>query len=77
MWAQAQKHPAETGKDSHVIFIGERGVLEKKSIRTIRALEWWAVDGEIAIETQVVELVKMLEECDRLFDEALGWEKKG
>ena len=76
MWAQAQKHQQDTGKDSQVIFIGECGVLEKKSVRAIRVLERWAVDGEIAIEAQVVKLVQLIEECDKLFGEALGWGKK-
>ena len=70
-----QKHQATTGKYSHVLFICECGVFEKKSIRVIRELERWTVDGEIAIETQVVKLVQLLEECDRLFDEASDWGK--
>jgi hypothetical protein len=76
MWAQAQALQKETGKDSQTIFISECSALEKKSIRAIKVLERWAVDGETAIETQLVKLVHLTEECDKLFDEALDWGKK-
>ena len=39
-------------------------------------LERWAVDGEIAIEEQVVKLVRLMQECGKLIDEALDCEKK-
>ena len=75
MWAQAQALQKETGKDSQTIFISECSALEKKTIRAIKVLERWAVDGETAIETQLVKLVHLTEECDKLFDDALGWGK--
>ena len=76
MWAKAQKMQKETGKDNQVTFIQECAVLEKKSIRAIRVLERWAVDGEEPIESQLAKLALLTEESDTLFEEACDRGKK-
>ena len=76
MAAKAKDKQASTGKEAHTFFIGECGTIEKETNKAIKALERMCIEGEVAAESELPKLVKLVEGADDKYPDVVDWGRK-